>query len=120
MHRDDKSKFLLYMEPKGKFKAPVNDELTNIMEWALSQAKEGAANYNDPNPNPEVNFSEGVAYKGVHRCSCGEVGGNKDYILENGMITNELCVHYVQWHRDEINDNDKEKLFELFKFYKLK
>lgn len=106
------------MEPKGKLKNPIDDELTKLVEFAFKKAKAGAANYSDEDPNPEIRFREGGAYKGCHHCGCGEHGGNKDYMLENGLITNSLCVHYLQWHRDEINDNDIEKLHELVEFYK--
>jgi len=36
------------------------------------------------------------------------------------MITNSLYVHYIQCHRDEISDNDIEKLNELINFYQKK
>ena len=47
MHRNDKSKYLLYIEPKKeeKLKEPINDELTELMEMALSKAKAGTSRY---------------------------------------------------------------------------
>ena len=49
MHRNDTSKFLLYIEPKKKEKLrdPINDEITKLMELAFSKAKSGSANYSD-------------------------------------------------------------------------
>jgi hypothetical protein len=53
MHRDDKSKYLLYLEPKkeDKLKEPINDEYTELMEMALSKSKKGASRYMDTNDN---------------------------------------------------------------------
>lgn len=47
MHREDNSKYLLYIEPKAidKLKEPINDELVEIMKLALFKAKSGAASY---------------------------------------------------------------------------
>ena len=47
MHRNDNSKYLLYIEPKSseKLQNPIEDELTQLMEMALSKSKRGAANY---------------------------------------------------------------------------
>lgn len=47
MHRNDKSKFLLYIEPskEEKLKEPINDEITQLMEMAYSKSICGAANY---------------------------------------------------------------------------
>lgn len=43
---DDNSKYLLYIEPniKDKLVEPINDEMVQIMELALSKAKTGTAN----------------------------------------------------------------------------
>ena len=47
MHREDNSKYLLYIEPKAvdKLQEPINDELTEMMEKALTKSKKGAASY---------------------------------------------------------------------------
>lgn len=114
---NDKSKFLLYMEPQQPpLDIPIEDGLSKFMKLAISEAKIGASNYN--NKGEEARFQEGNAFKGVHRCSCGTIGGNKDYLLLNGMITNELAPHYLEYHRDEICDNDMRKLKDLLIYYK--
>ena len=70
MHRTDESKFLLFIEPNKdeKLITPVNDELTSVMEYALSKAKKGASNYS--NTESEPTFGEGVSFRGVHYTSC--------------------------------------------------
>jgi len=115
MNRNDKSKFLLYLEPKNpKSTEPINDEYTETMQRAFDMSIPGTANYSSVGDTER--HMVGGAYRGVHHCSCGETSGNKDYLLSNGMITNTLCVHYLQYHRDEICDNDWEKLDELLIF----
>lgn len=119
MHIDDNSKFLLYIEPKQKATADVNDEYTTLMQKALDEARSGASNYNDKG-NRE-HFTEGHAFKGVHHCTgCGLTGGNKDYLLKNGLITNVLSVHYLKNHRSEISANQWKKINELKEFYNKK
>jgi len=113
MHREDNSKYLLYIEPKAvdKLQEPINDELTQMMERALTKSKKGAANYSqledkgdgyDWNYNGQIrrvpSFREGTAYRGTHRTECGERSSNCDYLLENGMITNSLAPFYLRWY----------------------
>lgn len=117
MHRNDTTNFLLYIEPKSeeKLEIPIDDNLSRVMEYALSRAKIGAANYNSENEEPR--FSAGMGYKGFHRTDCNTKSDNKDYLLENGMITNSLATFYVKWYRNSIEENDMNKLKELEKFY---
>lgn len=117
MHRDDKSKFLLYIEPKieDKLKSPIEDDLTRLMETALSRAKEGTANYSDTVGEPK--FRSGSGYKGTHSTACGQRSDSVDFLLENGMITNSLAPYYLRWYRYSIPENDMNKLKQLAKFY---
>jgi hypothetical protein len=118
MIRNDNSKFLLFIEPNIKenySKEPINDEWVSLMENALKKAKKGGSNYS--NLNAPSTFKEGIAFKGIHICACGETGGNQDYQLENGMITNELAIHYLQHHRNEIPERDWKMLEELKDLY---
>jgi len=128
MHRDDKSKFLLYIEPnmEDKLVNPIEDGLTKLMEMALSKAKSGTAGYSrlddlgdgfDFNGRKLPSFREGSGYKGTHTAPCGERSSNNDYLLENGMITNSLAPFYLKWYRFSIPENDMLKLKELSKFY---
>lgn len=116
MIRDDKSKFLLYMEPKLAPIEPIDDLMTRFIQDCFDETIKGAANYSSV--GEKEHFTPGSGWRGCHRCACGEVGGNHDYQLKNGMITNDLCVHYISCHRDEICDNDKRKINELIKWYK--
>jgi hypothetical protein len=138
MHREDNSKYLLYIEPKAidKLKEPINDELVEIMELALSKAKVGVASYskledmgdvyefewNDPKNGTQKrlvpSFSEDGAYRGSHRTECGERSSNKDYLLENGMITNSLAPFYLKWYRFAISESEMRKVEQLVNFYK--
>lgn len=121
MKRDDNSKFLLYIEPSRgeKLTEPINDELTKLIEFAITRAKEGAANYSDISSG-QVNFREGSGFRGTHRTDCGERSSNIDYLLENGMVTNSLATFYVKWYRYSIPENDMNKLKSLAFFYDVK
>jgi hypothetical protein len=118
MHRNDNSKYLLYIEPKAsdKLQTPIEDELTQLMEMALSKSRRGGANYSDLE-DPGNSFQEDSAWKGTHRTDCGEGSSNCDFLLENGMITNSLAPFYLRWYRYSISENDMRKLEELKKFY---
>ena len=132
MHREDNSKYLLYIEPKAvdKLQEPINDELTQMMERALTKSKKGAANYSqledkgdgyDWNYNGQIrrvpSFREGTAYRGTHRTECGERSSNCDYLLENGMITNSLAPFYLRWYRYSIPESEMNKVKQLMEFY---
>ena len=124
MHREDTSLYLLYIEPKleDKLQEPIEDELVSLVEMALSKAKKGASFYNNKHNNGLIDgrpaFSEGVAFKGVHRTLCGEISNNCDYLLENYMITNSLAPFYLRWYRNSIPESEMIKLKKLQDFYK--
>ena len=117
MNRDDKSKYLLYIEPNPltKSKEPLNDSMTKLLEMALKKSKEGTGHYSSL--DDDGTFNEGWGYKGVHRTPCGAVSSNCDYLLENGLITNSLAPYYVMWFRDSIGENDLNKIKELARYY---
>ena len=117
MNRIDNSKFLLYIEPKKerKSKTPLNDEITEIMKLAFSEAQHGVANYSSNNVS-EV-FRNG-GWRGWHTTDCGEHSTGHDYLLKNGMITNSLCVFYLQYYRESIPKSEMEKIINLVSFYK--
>jgi hypothetical protein len=120
MHRIDNSCFLLFIEPpkKKKMKIPVNDEITRIMKLALSEAKTGMSNYSSPEAAPR--FRSGPGYKGYHKTACGKRSIGYDYLLENGMITNDLAPFYLQYYRDSIPDSEMKKILKLVTYYKQK
>jgi hypothetical protein len=132
MHREDSSKYLLYIEPKkeDKLGEPINDELTQMMEMALSKSRKGAARYSkledmgdgynwthNGQTKRVPSFREGTAYKGFHGTECGERSSNCDFLLENGMITNSLAPFYLKWYRYSIPETEMKKVLELQKFY---
>lgn len=118
MHREDDSNYLLYIEPKKKDKVaiPLEDDLTQLMELALKEAKEGVASYSKIASNGD-DFNEGSGYKGWHSTDCGEHSSNKDYLLKNGMITNSLAAFYVKYYRNAIPKSEMLKLNKLKEFY---
>lgn len=118
MERIDNSKFLLYIEPNSKYKSeiPVNDELTGIMTLALSEAQFGCSNYN--RVNAKETFMGKYGYKGIHITDCGKCSDNYDYLLKNGMITNSLCVFYLQYYREVIPQSELDKVKNLLNYYK--
>jgi hypothetical protein len=128
MHREDNSKYLLYIEPStaDKLKEPINDDLTQMMEMALSKAERGAANYSkledlgdgyNGQTKRIPSFRKGSSYRGTHRTECGEGSSNCDFLLENGMITNSLATFYLKWYRYSIPEIEMKKVLELQKFY---
>lgn len=119
MHREDNSKFMLYIEPKAseKLQKPIEDGLTRIMERALKLAKTGTANYSNIEDSGESSFNEGSGFRGVHRTECGETSENHEYLLENGYITNSLAPFYLKWYRNSIPETEMKKVMELVDFY---
>lgn len=84
---------LLYIEPKNPpSKEPVLDELLYTMVAAFRRAKVCAS------------------YRGIHVCSCGVWSSNSDYTLPNGETTNNLCIHYLAYHRDEISEEQLKRV----------
>ena len=119
MHRIDNTKFLLFIEPKKeeKLHTPIDDKYTRLMDYALSKAIIGAANYSSVGEEPE--FREGYGWKGFHRTDCGECSGNKEYLLENGMVTNSLATFYLKYYRNSIPKSEMYKVYKLATFYGL-
>jgi hypothetical protein len=118
MNRNDKSNFLLYIEPTQDEKSlvPIDDDVTKLLTMALLKSKEGVANYSSVD---EVErFTEG-GYRGFHITDCGKYSSNHDYELQNGMITNNLAPFYASWYRESISLNDWEKIIKLGKFYNI-
>lgn len=120
MHREDNSKYLLYIEPTKDQKSaePNEDGLADILENLIKTAKSGAAWYRSL--DDEGTFNEGNAYRGFHMTDCGERSSNCDYLLENGMITNSLAPFYLRWYREAIPETEMNKINQLLKDLNLK
>jgi hypothetical protein len=77
---------MLYIVPKNSpSEEPIIDELTMKMVAALRKATL---------PNRRS--------LGFHTCVCGAMSDSTDCILPNGLRTNSLCVHYLAYHRGEV------------------
>jgi len=116
MHREDDSKYLLYIEPDPKLKSiePVEDELTEAIDQAMRRAISGTGWYSQLEPHDELeHFSEGNGYRGVHVTACGVGAGNKDYLIDGRFITNSLAPYYVRYYRESICEYDMDKLKSL-------
>ncbi len=116
MHRTDNSKFVLYIEPKKEQKSeqPINDEITEFMQMALDKSVDGIANYSST--DAEEKFTPNMSYKGFHVTECGKRSSSVDYLLPNGMITNSLCVFYLQHYRNAIPQSEWNKINELIAY----
>lgn len=117
MVRDDKSKFLLYIEPspEQKGKIAINDEYTSLFRLALSEAKLGKSNFKETGVPEE--FKEGNKHRGTHKCADGMESTQQDYLLPTGLITNSLCMYYLMFYRMAISKNDWDKITELQRHY---
>jgi hypothetical protein len=103
------NKVLLFIEPeKDKSPEPLIDELTIKMFNSLKNniKNTGCVSWNG-------HFNRGLATMGIHECICGKQSTNCDYILENGIATNYLCVHYLAYHREEVSTEELEKVKKL-------
>ena len=120
MHRTDNSCFLLYIEPKKEEKSetPVDDEITMVMQVALSEAAHGTSNYYETDERPV--FNKGSGYKGYHCTDCDTKSASCDYLLQNGMITNSLCVFYLRYYRNAIPESEMKKVFDVVNYYRWK
>ncbi len=111
----DNPNCLLYIHPDNpKTDEPLNDDITTSMEKILNEAisaKRGGI------LNKDNNFVPGFATMGVHFCQCGAQSSNKEYQLFNGMTTNTLCVHYLQYHRVDVPESEMDKVRAVVKLY---
>ena len=103
-------KGLLFIEPRGpKSDKPVVDNLTKRMAAALQRADRGTW-------RPATGGFMRASWRGIHLCTgayCGEESASQDFQLQDGQVTNSLCVHYLMWHRDEVPESELEKVRQL-------
>lgn len=101
-------KGLLFIEPQNPASAdPVIDSLTRRMTAALNGSVGGT------NDGWQGKFHPGGGWRGVHTCVCGVNSSNKNFQLEDGTITNSLCVHYLAHHRNEVPESELAKVRSL-------
>jgi hypothetical protein len=102
------NKGLLFIEPtQPASKEPVIDGLTRRMTAALNGSVGGT------NDGWQGAFRPGGGWRGVHTCVCGVNSSNRNFQLEDGTITNSLCIHYLAHHRDEIPKSELDKVRSL-------
>jgi hypothetical protein len=96
---------LLFIEPSSKIKESDMSEYIWLVEL-FKYAKRGCG---------EIMNNEWTCdqYMGAHQCRCGKRSESRDFLFSNNMFTNSLCLHYLQWHRDEIPEIEFEKLKQL-------
>jgi len=87
------------------------------MHLALEEGEFGTSNYDRLNEKP--GFHKGGLYRGYHETDCGYCC-YYDYLLENGMITNELAEYYVRYYRRAIPKTEMQKVLQLVEYYKNK
>jgi len=92
------SKGILMVEPSAKVSTePLVDELTRKMTAAWRKRRESD-----------------YGYRGVHWCPCGTTSDNHDHYVGNaGILTNSLCIHYLAFHRDELPQEELDKVYAL-------
>lgn len=88
---------ILMIEPSARTSAtPLIDELTRKMTAAWRRRRDSKD-----------------GYRGIHMCACSRAfSDNKDHWVGNGdgFLTNSLCVHYLAFHRDDIPQEELDKV----------
>lgn len=97
---DLSDKYFMMIEPDKKGKPtvdPIEDELTRKVDYIFSKCK--PSNY---------------CYRGFHITRCGKFSDNHDWILSNGMITNNLCTYYIRHYREFVPESEIEKINRVY------
>jgi hypothetical protein len=89
----------LMIEPRGAGHPPIIDEITRKVAaaWRFSTPSEHG-------------------YRGMHQCVCGALSDNRDhFVTVNGkcLLTNSLMVHYAACHRNELPEEELQKIAAL-------
>ena len=101
------NKVILFIEPKNCSKNPIIDELTIKMFNAMGDHLiKGVVNH-------KGDFIKGLKTMGLHECICGKVSRSYDILLDSGQATNFLSAHYLAFHRDEVPEEELQKVRNL-------
>lgn len=93
-----KTNNLLFIEPSdNRTMEPIMDSLTRKMTASLRKSDAGIEV-----DGVWTDKKDGGGYFGYHKDACGCISDSSNHRLSNGRITNNLCVHYVAFHRWEI------------------
>ena len=104
---------LLFIEPQNKpSEKPIIDELTMKMTASFKKSKKGTIDRYSV-MGQGYKFIEDNSWRGSHSCSCGATSGCKDFLLSNGEMANGNCVHYLAYHRDEISQEQLNRVSQL-------
>jgi len=91
------SRGIMMVEPSKTSTTPLIDELTRKMTAAWRHRRDSED-----------------GYRGFHVCVCGVFSDNRDHWVSNsngdGLLTNSLCVHYLAFHRDDIPQEELDKV----------
>jgi hypothetical protein len=93
---------VLRLSPKSPAGGALVDDLTRRMTAAMRQARRG---HHRPS---EVR----------HTCPCGWVADGFGYFVSPGVMTTDLAVHLLAYHRAEIPDAELKKAEDLASFFK--
>jgi hypothetical protein len=97
---DTSDKYLLMIEPDKDGKPseePIEDELTRKVDFIFTRSSPSS-----------------YLYRGFHTTECGRRSDNKDWILPNGVIMNNLCFYYIRFYRPYIPAIEIEKIERLY------
>ena len=114
---------LLYIEPQRPRSAQptVNnftEFLDRLMEVAVWRARDQRERRDIP-PTERVlygivgadgSWTPRCGTRGVHVCVCGAMSFSYDIYLGYGLFTNSLAMHYLQYHWDEVPEEERRKL----------
>jgi hypothetical protein len=107
-------KLLLFIEPKEyPSEEPLIDSLTRKMTSSFRRAKKGMIHRYSVIGEPYEFEENEHGYDGWHNCSCGANAGGNDYLLPNGEMTNGNCIHYLAYHREEISQEQLDRVNKL-------
>lgn len=121
---------LLFIEPENEpSKLPIIDDITKKIAKALRRGipgaqtekwtEDGNVRWKQSEPphmiiempwNETYNFTTHTGWMGVHQCSCGVYSHACNYLLPSGEVVNSLCIHYVAFHRDEIPQEQLDRI----------
>ena len=102
----DHAGVVLYIEPMNE---PRKSSISEYrwLEKLMKNAKHGIYD------KTSKQFIENALFNGIHTCSCGAQSKDYDLLLPNGMVTNTLCMHYLEFHQAEIPKKEFKKLKHL-------
>lgn len=126
----DDPRFLLFIHAKEHAsEQPIIDELTMKMTASLRKGILGAEVpvdqiqwYDKKHERFTIHPIKGIddykfvannGWMGFFTCICDVHSGAQNFLLTNGDVTNSLCVHYLAYHRDEVSQEQLDRVAQL-------